>query len=298
MTFIRRCVLSLIIAGAAALFSISLSSQSSPAVQEDTGINQCGDCHDALVKAFVESPHGKKGIELISNRTCEPCHGPGTDHIEEGGDISKIRSFKKLSNEDKAALCLQCHEKGRSMFWQGSLHEAEGFSCQNCHSIHSPKSGNFLLIETKEEDLCSSCHPQKKSQLYRSSHHPINEGKVTCSDCHNSHGTFADKLISNDSINEKCYECHAEKRGPFLWGHEPVIEDCTICHEPHGSNHPRLLKAKIPYLCQRCHSDPRHPGTLYDQSRITSNMLFNRSCTNCHALIHGSNHPSGRAFVR
>jgi len=298
MKLIRRHFLPFVTAGVAVLFFLFLSSQGSPAIQEYAGIDQCGECHDTMVDAFKRSLHGKKGFESLSNRACEACHGPGVEHIEEGGDISKIRSFDKLSSQEKAAVCLQCHEKERSMFWQGSLHETEGLVCQNCHSIHSPKSGDFLLVETKERDLCFSCHQQKKSQLYRSSRHPIKEGKVNCSDCHNAHGTLTNRLISNDSINEKCYECHAEKRGPFLWEHEPVREDCTNCHEPHGSNHPRLLNAKRPFLCQRCHSDTRHPGTLYDRSRITSNMLFNRSCTNCHAMIHGSNHPSGRAFVR
>ena len=41
------------------------------------------------------------------------------------------------------------------------------------------------------------------------------------------------------------------------------------CHEPHGSNHMKMLKVKEPFLCQRCHSETRHPGTLYDQTQLT-----------------------------
>ncbi len=43
-------------------------------------------------------------------------------------------------------------------------------------------------------------------------------------------------------MNETCYTCHADKRGPFLWEHQPVNEDCTNCHTPHGSNITPLLK--------------------------------------------------------
>jgi hypothetical protein len=59
-----------------------------------------------------------------------------------------------------------------------------------------------------------------------------------------------------------------------------------------------VLAAKTPFLCQRCHISTRHPSTLYDAPDLASNRLFNRSCVNCHSQIHGSNHPSGKFFLR
>ncbi|MEW6455424.1 MAG: DmsE family decaheme c-type cytochrome [Acidobacteriota bacterium] len=265
---------------------------------EYAGIEQCEMCHEEMVKAFKDTIHGKKGFELRSDKACETCHGPAGAHVEAGGDKTKIKSVAALTSEEKSDMCLQCHERGRKMFWLGSAHDARGLACQNCHSVHNAKAEKAQLVKAKETELCFSCHKQKESQFYRASHHPIREGRVNCSDCHNPHGTQTAKLIDADSITEKCYECHAEKRGPFIWEHVPVREDCSLCHEPHGTNHLKMLKAKLPFLCQRCHSDTRHPGTLYDQTQILSNRLFNRSCTNCHALIHGSNHPSGKTFLR
>jgi hypothetical protein len=58
---------------------------------------------------------------------------------------------------------------------------------------------------------------------------------------------------------------------------------------------------RMPMLCQRCHVATKHPATLYDRDEITtnkSNRMFGRSCVNCHANIHGSNHPSGQFFMR
>jgi DmsE family decaheme c-type cytochrome len=116
-----------------------------------------------------------------------------------------------------------------------------------------------------------------------------------------------ERLLSANSVNEKCYECHAEKRGPFLWEHPPATENCLTCHTPHGSSHDKLLIAKRPYLCQTCHSNSRHPGTLYSrtpaqagQSVYTalSSRIFYRGCSNCHSQIHGSNHPSGKSLAR
>ncbi len=296
----RKFLYVIVLGGAFSILSgfLILSHPSEAMAQgEYAGIEQCAMCHDKMVSTFKESIHGKKGFELRSDKACETCHGPGSAHVESGGDKTKIQSIKALSVEEKSNMCLQCHEKGKQILWKGSAHESRDLSCLTCHSVHNPKAEKSQLL-SEEPQLCFDCHKRTRAQFLRASHHPIREGKMECSDCHNSHGTQNEKLISSNSITEKCYECHAEKRGPFLWEHVPVREDCSVCHEPHGSNHLKMLNAKQPFLCQRCHSDTRHPGTLYDQTQILSNRLFNRSCTNCHSNIHGSNHPSGETFLR
>ena len=87
------------------------------------------------------------------------------------------------------------------------------------------------------------------TELNRPSRHPILEGKVACSDCHNVHGSVGPKLVKKDSTVETCYQCHAEKRGPFVHNHEPVQEDCGNCHNPHGTVADSLLKMRQPFLC-------------------------------------------------
>ncbi len=90
--------------------------------------------------------------------------------------------------------------------------------------------------------------------MLRSSHMPMREGKIVCTDCHNPHGSYSEKLLRANSVNENCYTCHAEKRGPFLWEHAPVRENCLNCHDPHGSINEYLLKslaaAAVPALPQ------------------------------------------------
>ena len=60
--------------------------------------------------------------------------------------------------------------------------------------------------------------------------------------------------MKRDSVNETCYTCHMEKRGPFVHVHEPVAEDCSNCHNPHGTVAENLLKARPPFLCHQCHT--------------------------------------------
>lgn len=264
------------------------------------GIDQCAACHEETVAKFRESIHGKKGFEMRSSHACETCHGPGKAHVDAGGGKGSMKNPASMTQEEKSAICLTCHDRDTKLKWDGSTHDSRGLACQDCHSMHQPMTAEAQLKAASETELCFTCHKQKKSQFFRASHHPVREGKMECSSCHNPHGAQNANLIDAVSVNDKCYECHAEKRGPVLWEHFPAREDCMTCHEPHGTNHLRMLKAKEPYLCQRCHGDTRHPGTLYDQTRIDSrsNRVFIRSCTNCHQQVHGSNHPSGNFLLR
>jgi DmsE family decaheme c-type cytochrome len=196
---------------------------------------------------------------------------------------------------------MTCHNRSEHALWESSAHAARSMSCLTCHSVHSPKSDTGQLVKANELEVCATCHkPQVMKQL-RSSHMPVREGKMTCSSCHNPHGTTNVKqLRAGNYINESCVSCHTEKRGPFLWEHAAGRESCSSCHDPHGSNNDRMLVARTPMLCQRCHIGTRHPSTIYDGSALNnrSNRLILRGCTNCHQQIHGSNHPSGNAFAR
>ncbi|MBI4471497.1 MAG: DmsE family decaheme c-type cytochrome [Acidobacteria bacterium] len=276
------------------------------------GSEACRVCHQASFEKFKETKMGK--IVLNSPRTdleskgCEACHGPGQAHVQSRGDKNLIMRFGDHSNlprEEQELQCLQCHEKGQRMFWKGSTHESRGLTCVSCHKVMEdnvapsrfaePLADMKKTVQPTKMEVCFECHDQRRAQLQRSSHMPLREGKVTCTNCHNPHGSPNPKLLMEASVNEGCYKCHAERRGPFLWEHPPVMESCLNCHEAHGSNNPQLLKVRAPRLCQRCHIESRHPTT---PQLATTRFGFNRACANCHSQIHGSNHPSGVRFQR
>jgi DmsE family decaheme c-type cytochrome len=158
--------------------------------------------------------------------------------------------------------------------------------------------------------VCFTCHRDIRALVMRPSHHPIVEGKIKCTSCHNPHGALSPAMVNAESIKELCTTCHADKRGPFMFEHAPVEESCLNCHNPHGGRTVKLLNEKVPNLCQDCHDAAQHPGTMYDAdnnfkapSGPTSgpnSRFIARSCMNCHNEIHGSNTPAGRGrrFVR
>lgn len=262
------------------------------------------ECHIKESAAFLETAKGKLFLEHprteFERKGCEGCHGPGAKHIESGGDdLSGMTTFGRKSKTpvaERNAVCLQCHEKTARVLWEGSSHEARDVACSDCHDVMKHVSERASLKRETVLATCAQCHRQRASQQLRFSHMPMREGKLECTSCHNPHGSPNDKLLVASTVNEVCYGCHAEKRGPFLWEHPPVTENCANCHDPHGSNHEKMLKTIKPRLCQQCHDPTRHPSRAYAQD--ATRFIPGRQCVNCHFNIHGSNHPSGHVFTR
>jgi DmsE family decaheme c-type cytochrome len=260
------------------------------------GSKVCLGCHAKWAEQFNHTLMGR--LVLQGKLQCETCHGPGSEHVRLGGGrgVGGILSFladDPRSTDEKNAVCLGCHERGDRTYWNGSTHQTRGLACTNCHTIMKAVSRKFQLKTAWQPDTCFQCHKDRKAQLYRSSHMPIREGKLVCSDCHNPHGSQTAALLRGDSINDTCYTCHAEKRGPFLFEHAPVRENCDNCHVPHGSVNEFLLRIPRQRLCSTCHGIGHglNAGPLAVQS-------IGRSCQNCHNAVHGTNDPSGALLHR
>jgi DmsE family decaheme c-type cytochrome len=278
-----------------------------PAAQsaEYAGTDVCLTCHTDEGEALKGTAHAqaKNPRSPAAAHGCESCHGPGKAHAEDeaAGHIAKM---KELKPAEVNQICLTCHNRGTHAGWEGSAHDRRNLSCTTCHSVHSPKSFEHQLVKKTETEVCATCHRLQVAKTERAvAHMPVREGKLTCSSCHNPHGSISNvkQLKTGSSVSELCMSCHTEMRGPMLWEHAPVKENCTTCHDPHGSSNDRMLVVRMPMLCQRCHIASKHPATLYDKDQITtnkSNRMFGRSCVNCHSNVHGSNHPSGQFFMR
>ncbi len=271
------------------------------------GADTCKGCHAEQYEKFSHTKMGRLFLHQPRNTTeslgCENCHGPGKAHADAGGGkgVGGLITFAKNDTtpvEKRNGVCLTCHTKGNRVFWTGSAHQSRDVACTNCHRIMENVSSKAQLAKETEIETCGTCHVQKRAATLRSSHMPLREGKMTCTSCHNPHGTVTPALLKENSLNDTCYTCHAEKRGPFLWTHPPVQESCANCHDPHGSNHEKMLKLAKPRLCQQCHIESRHPTSPYGTDPASLKFVLGKSCTNCHVNLHGSNHPSGFAFTR
>jgi DmsE family decaheme c-type cytochrome len=278
--------------------------KSAPVEAHSIGSQACATCHAPLIAEFSKTLMGKIGGAQKGKFECENCHGPGSAHVKAGGGrgVGGILSFgadDPRSAEEKNGICLACHTRGERTYWAGSVHETRGLACVNCHSVMKNVGRKHNLKTQVEAETCYQCHKLQRAQVQYSSHMPIREGKVTCSDCHNPHGSITEKLIREASVNDNCYKCHAEKRGPMLFEHMPVRENCLNCHQPHGSNYENLLVVARPRLCLQCHTTT-HSGALAGPPGFTgaNTAAIQNGCGNCHSAVHGSNSPNGFFLFR
>jgi DmsE family decaheme c-type cytochrome len=314
--------------------------------EEPTGAAFCVTCHDEEdlpdMRASPHLPGVKKpppmaaAAAALSRRAmgdsenprtpdCISCHGESKEHAYKPAGAKDLpkpdRTFgktpgklSKFSAVERSAVCQTCHDRDpKRALWGGSQHQTADIACDSCHQVHTNR--DKVLKKATQTEVCYTCHKEQRAQMERVSHHPVPEGKMTCSDCHNVHGSAGPKLAKRDSTNDTCYTCHAEKRGPFVHQHEPVAEDCSNCHNSHGSSVPGLLKARAPMLCQQCHTPHVSGGvaalggqrgvyglavpgqispliTNMSNGKNAVNLWQGRSCMNCHTQVHGSNNPS------
>ena len=280
------------------------------------GEQTCIKCHDTQQdRTVLYTAHGVKGDKAapMAQHACESCHGPSIDHNNARPPKGEKRppvdvAFKgefAAPADKRNQVCATCHMGGEHINWPGSQHEANGVACTDCHTNHAVRDP--VMNKKTEPQVCFTCHAEQRAQSYLFTHHPVREGQVGCSDCHQTHGSGGQSLLKEFTLNETCYNCHPEQRGPFLWEHEPVREDCSTCHTPHGSTQTALLKMREPFLCMTCHTNSRasHDAMISGANQLPGatsaqayNMLLTRGCENCHSKVHGSNAPGGGMLTR
>lgn len=274
------------------------------------GADSCLACHDDPITVAVfrnvhgnpahpDSPFGPGQLQ------CEACHGPGGAHagrIRRGAERPELIRFSPNAATPVAVKndqCATCHTADVDVGWAAG-HGHHDIACSDCHSSHEPSDS--VLTVAGQPGVCFKCHSEQRSAAQKPFAHPLSEQKMHCSACHSIHDADGERLLTRPTLNQTCYQCHAQMRGPHLWEHAPVSEDCSLCHDVHGSNHPGMLIQRGPFLCQSCHSESGHPSLANDAdglpSGTPSRFLLGSNCMNCHSQIHGSNHPSGSRLMR
>ena len=293
------------LAGNPGVLPAGASPQAGAAAQQSgTTMQDCLACHDEAMTPFATNPHmalEKSPHAKVAN-PCESCHGPGKAHIDAGGDRTLMVTFIDKNFKVYNDKCLACHKKNHEITgYKASKHARQSLSCSDCHNIHRSAPMTRLLPQ-RASNLCISCHTEQKTDFSKPFHHRVREGAMECNDCHEPHSGI-DRRMNRSSFSgqEMCVRCHTEKQGPFVFEHAAVrIRGCEGCHEPHGSNNPKMLvRSTMTALCLECHS--RTPVT---RSILTSqppsfhnvNSPTYQNCTSCHLMIHGSNF--NRAFLR
>ena len=267
------------------------------------GSETCTECHEEPHEQLTKSPHGLAMIaaeQAGRGRLCEGCHGPGSFHAE---DPSAETAAPLKKNARTGEGCFQCHDKKLSHTdWKRAEHQRHGVGCMECHgetrTLTSPPKvvkgaqaakatepapfNHAAFTRKPSADACLSCHNSQRAEFAMPSHHPVQEGRIGCADCHDPH-----KPMTERAKREVCITCHAKQRGPHLYAHGAITsrltDSCLDCHRPHGAPNEDLLKFKNRGLCLQCHAD-----------KVAH--FAGRNCIDCHQAVHGSN--SNRLLFR
>jgi len=268
------------------------------------GSETCKACHEEIYNTFQKTPHAaiEKGSgpswlkESWAQKSCESCHGPGAKHAESASG-NDIRNLAKLSPPEVDHTCLACHLNQNTRGGRiASGHAKDQVGCTTCHFIH----GGGELVEHSRPVInsrCATCHITQWDAFNRPYRHRLPEGAMSCVDCHNPHASFAWDSMQKAYGNEPgCLGCHSDKRGPFVFEHAVVrLGGCIACHEPHGSQNPRMLvRHEQRLVCLECHANL--PNSSIQKTRLgvvppafhdLRSTVF-QNCTICHVKVHGS----------
>jgi predicted CXXCH cytochrome family protein len=201
-------------------------------------------------------------------------------------------------------MCLGCHEEFAEVLKRPNVHPPARKGCISCHNAHNSTNRKLLLAEP--QTLCAKCHDEVTTlaSTAKVPHRAVTTGSQ-CVNCHNPHGSSVAKLLIQQPM-DLCLKCHntdtmKDASGKPLqntkawldqnpvW-HEPLRKkDCGACHQPHGSDHFRLLSSDYPQefyapydarsyaLCFSCHQEP-----AFSTPKTTTLTSFRDGETNLH----------------
>lgn len=231
------------------------------------GSSECEQCHEDLYRGFQTADHSRliaEGTNAI-NAGCESCHGPCSLHSDSGGEIKPPYSFTAGRPEPASVEALPGVPPARAT-----------------------------------ETVCYQCHADVRGQFQLPSHHPVPEGRMSCTKCHSLHKGSArpgggTALLSQD---ENCLQCHPAQRGPYVFEHEALREGCTTCHTAHGSVNAKMLTERNSNLCLKCHFQQVKGGTILIGGSDHTLRLQQGTCwtAGCHEAVHGSRVNSSLRF--
>ena len=216
-----------------------------PPVNTNSVQTMCAGCHltgweryqdkttgQYLVRA-VDDPAGELNIDDDPgpdeiNVGCENCHGPGSEHVANGGRSRFIVNPRLLSAERSSAVCGRCHDRR-----QGYGGPTIGYTQAVSESGELARPGI-----SRHELITKFTDPVKKGPTMRG---PGREDNIWADDVHSSkpHQQYADFLKSKMYRNDR------------------HLVSCADCHDMHDGGYTRFLRDdpddSSSQLCQRCH---------------------------------------------
>ena len=265
-----------------------------PPVNTNTVQTMCAGCHFTGWERYLDAASGQYLARAVNdpageinidddpqpdeiNIGCENCHGPGSEHAAGPGKTDAIVNPKYLSAERSSSLCGRCHDRrqgygGPTVGYTQAVTESgemarPGISRMELITKFTDpvKKGPTMRGGGREDniwadDVHSSKPHQQFSDFLKSKMYRNDRILVTCSDCHDMHGSNAPyrRFLTGDPDNAAsplCQRCHAvdvlthmeTKLNAKMKGQQTRCIDCHMSGTANtggvAGNFGRLLKA-------------------------------------------------------
>ena len=200
-------------------------------------VPECMTCHNGLPE-FEAGPQNFY-TEVPLGITCERCHGPASEHVEnqlagggvEGEPDPTIVNPARLDAGRQLAVCQQCHLTGQTVFKPGEdpttfrpgmalsdnravfarqeqVDDPEAFGISS-HALRMMQSACFTATQGLEDALtCTTCHDPHRSTASMDADH----FNTTCRSCHGSEAHPAIASVE-EAMTGNCVSCHMQRGG-------------------------------------------------------------------------------------
>ena len=160
---------------------------------------------------YAGEPFAQGGI------TCEACHGDASAHLASRGK-TRMLNIDALEPVRRDSVCLNCHLEGQAAVDKlGKQIEkftpGDSLFDYTLFFVHKSENGSGGRATSQYEALLKSACKQQSGD------------KLTCTTCHNPHGSPAPEERV-EFYRQRCLQCHA----PMAQSHHPENADCTACH--------------------------------------------------------------------
>lgn len=138
-------------------------------------VENCNSCHPDVSDAIASSVHGRADKVAGDHPNCASCHG---------GNPHSMKPVSKMTQQDKAAMCSNCHSQKDKMHRYGvsadavssyeqSFHgkallrfgKSNSATCTNCHGSHDVLAPSNPAAPTNRKNAaktCAQCHKGAK----------------------------------------------------------------------------------------------------------------------------------------
>ena len=206
---------------------------------------------------------------FVGDETCATCHDTQAKALKSTLHGKAQNGRTPAARGDQS--CETCHGPGQKHVDSGKKEDIRRFNVMNARDVNAS---------------CLSCHNKGSHANFQGGMHDARN--VSCATCHSVHSPKSEKAqLKTATTVQTCESCHKQESMKVKKsGHMPLREgkmDCATCHNPHGSNNVRMLKAgnSLNEACASCHAEKRGPF-VWDHAAGREN------CASCHDP-HGSN---------